>query len=1367
MRSQQHLANLPNLGSLFLSGNSFTGALPDGIASLSELSSLAVNCNQFEDIPDFTGSSSLSLLLAENNQLTFADVEPNVGVPSNLYVYAPQGSVEVTETPSGSDIILSVEDDSPNNSYQWFRGGSPIGGATNASLTIPNTDPASDYHVEITNSVATELTLTSIQSATGLVVNVTSDESDPNLADGICDVDPDAAGEQCTLRAAIENANQSTGGGGSCGSSGLEITFSGVSLIQPSSALPAITNAVRINGGSGSSRIEIRGGSAGAFANGLLLTGQNVRVNNLVINGFDAHGIRITGGSGHVITNSRIGAFEDEMTNTDGGIQVEDGAADVTIGGLTADDENVIGGGVRIFGAETNGIKVLRNTIEIDPENLASAAVQVPIDLSTIGPTCSAWDAAVEGRPNLEVPSPRILSFTADSVRGVTRPAATVVAYRVEETGTARGRYWARSVVPIGSATADGSGYYQIEFDSEQQLGTEITVSMTDIAGNTSELQQVMRPVIYLPGVGGSWLVGENGENLFIPTARTDPEWNARIARLALDPTATTGPNGENVRSDGILENFGLPYRAVLQHLAGAGFNGPIGTPRAERDLWRFDYDWRRDPAKIADLLLERIDDITSNSSGDEVAAACQVDIITHSNGGMVGSSYLWKHRVHSQDHVNRVLMSAAPYLGTPQVTAAHTRGYLFEIEASIPGTDLDWGNLVTVFQNLPDGYGLMPSRKFMEVIDPAAPFQTDWYLTDLRNRPLRGYDATVGFMTAPKRDERGQPLGLARNGDMWAQQQTDMHNIMNDWRAYEGPPQIFRHVGRLPMSTTMAWRLNSFVDAANVVNSTRQQADDTDLHIFYREALQPRLGWGDGTVALVSATLGGGVYDDNNPGSSRIGTEDLSGQNTRWIGGFEYFPCKHIPIVGTDCNGPTGNSLERTVDALRSGYTLIPNPVRTTAKSVGEDEAETLVVEASGPVRVIVTDDGGTWTGPGESGPINRVRFGLDEVGYWVGLTGGTVSVPASKNYDIEIIAEQPSTTIRLTRGQSAQNQANNIFFDDQVLDKGGRLLLRLEAGGTPSEMAFEVDQDGDGSFESSAEPAVEMLSAEAGPSIPLPSPSSISEILQPDDDEAILTLEIPDVRGPTWDWEFENVPVWIFVEDEAGSGPADLTVVLQPLSVEQGVRRDTLMLALSFDNYTRRIPIPVELGVLSEAPVLAGIDLRPRNAVTFFNDSLQFWALGRDQIGFDIEFDPVWSATGGSITQSGLYFPGPDAGIFEVTATNSDGSISATIPVNIVGGVSTEEDAGVPEDFQLAQNYPNPFNPSTVIQFDLPTAEYVELVLYDLRGRQVTRIVDGNLPAGRHRATFDASRFPSGVYVYRMQAGPFVQTRRMILVR
>jgi hypothetical protein len=91
----------------------------------------------------------------------------------------------------------------------------------------------------------------------------------------------------------------------------------------------------------------------------------------------------------------------------------------------------------------------------------------------------------------------------------------------------------------------------------------------------------------------------------------------------------------------------------------------------------------------------------------------------------------------------------------------------------------------------------------------------------------------------------------------------------------------------------------------------------------------------------------------------------------------------------------------------------------------------------------------------------------------------------------------------------------------------------------------------------------------------------------------------------------------------------------------------------------------------------------------------------------------------------------------------------------------------ATLPTAFTLQQNYPNPFNPSTTIKFELPKISVVRLSVFDMLGREVSVLVNERKEAGYHEVKFDGSGLSSGVYFYRIQAGSYVETRKLLLLR
>ena len=106
----------------------------------------------------------------------------------------------------------------------------------------------------------------------------------------------------------------------------------------------------------------------------------------------------------------------------------------------------------------------------------------------------------------------------------------------------------------------------------------------------------------------------------------------------------------------------------------------------------------------------------------------------------------------------------------------------------------------------------------------------------------------------------------------------------------------------------------------------------------------------------------------------------------------------------------------------------------------------------------------------------------------------------------------------------------------------------------------------------------------------------------------------------------------------------------------------------------------------------------------------------------------------------------------------------VAYTIP--LLTGIYPDEE-NIPNKNYLAQNYPNPFNPVTKISYSLPVSGDVTLIIYNLLGEEVARLVDGFQQAGKYNTTWNASNVSSGIYFYRLQSADFTETRKMVLLK
>jgi CubicO group peptidase (beta-lactamase class C family) len=153
-----------------------------------------------------------------------------------------------------------------------------------------------------------------------------------------------------------------------------------------------------------------------------------------------------------------------------------------------------------------------------------------------------------------------------------------------------------------------------------------------------------------------------------------------------------------------------------------------------------------------------------------------------------------------------------------------------------------------------------------------------------------------------------------------------------------------------------------------------------------------------------------------------------------------------------------------------------------------------------------------------------------------------------------------------------------------------------------------------------------------------------------------------------------------------------------------------------------------------------------------------------------------PLWGHTGSFYGYASMGTYRPEDGVSVAVLSNWRWETSSLMRIHIFESISAlyqqlvtsvSEGNSIPSSITLEQNYPNPFNPSTTIRYGLPNRSYAALTIFNTLGQEVAVLQNGEQEAGYHEVLFDGKNLSSGVYFYRIQAGDFVQTKRLLLLK
>jgi len=256
-------------------------------------------------------------------------------------------------------------------------------------------------------------------------------------------------------------------------------------------------------------------------------------------------------------------------------------------------------------------------------------------------------------------------------------------------------------------------------------------------------------------------------------------------------------------------------------------------------------------------------------------------------------------------------------------------------------------------------------------------------------------------------------------------------------------------------------------------------------------------------------------------------------------------------------------------------------------------------------------------------------------------------------------------------------------------------------------------------------------------------------------------FSLSDPNNPITTWKWDFDNDGV----VDATDQNPTMLYDSLGEYSVKLSISNGSETTERIKVNYIKLIRQP---GI----PILTNLTPIFIDTLVAKGTNIEFSAAAIDTSEYELTY--YWNLNAESDGSDSVYnyraspfLPTPRVDSLILTVSNGFNTTTNRWDIRVEEITDVEDEEGLPLTYQLNQNYPNPFNPSTFIKYELPNPGFVILKVYDLLGKEVTTLVNERQNSGYYTVSFEGSSISNGVYFYKLQAGSFVQTKKMLLVK
>lgn len=461
-------------------------------------------------------------------------------------------------------------------------------------------------------------------------------------------------------------------------------------------------------------------------------------------------------------------------------------------------------------------------------------------------------------------------------------------------------------------------------------------------------------------------------------------------------------------------------------------------------------------------------------------------------------------------------------------------------------------------------------------------------------------------------------------------------------------------------------------------------------------------------------------------------------------------------PSVGYIAGGrmftPYEGMLYKTVNGGSSWYSVSPSALDIDFRSIDFPSATTGYVVGgyeygSSGVVYKSTDAGETWMQWGiVNKDLNATHFWTNDIGYAVGEEG-------------TILKTTNGSIVWNTQVSSSNKELNAVYFLKSNLGftagASGSVQKTINGGvsGPPFAIAGRI------TFPSG-----------------LPVTRGIVKALK--FNPVTNTVQVLDTAGiqANGDYILRNVPqdsvdIMVIPNDEDEDNPPPQFVPLYYTGTGSGTiywtQSNTLYANINIFNVDIRVFNITGTG--GSGIISGGVYVAPPQ-VSGLQDAVVYAMIGNEFKGYSI------SRTGGpydvnNIPQGSYYMVCDRMGYRSADRYVTLGGINLdTINFYLtrIGVIGIEPNGNIiPSAYKLEQNYPNPFNPSTKIKLDVPRDSYVKLAVYDMLGREVETLVNQMLKAGSYQASWNASRYSSGIYFYKIFSADFTDTKKMILVK